>query len=166
MVESYRAAPRILLVAFLAGLVPAATAAAAPAATTVTPAATSKPAAATDPLPRRAFLGTPVGPVSAATRAHQKLADSTGVEIRGVLPGSSAEAAKLRPGDVVVQVDGWSGPSFDCTLKELETTAARYAAGLRMLSAGRDRSLSRLPPSKSRDLVAGPNAEQPADRSK
>jgi pimeloyl-ACP methyl ester carboxylesterase len=103
MIESYRGASRILLVAFLAGLAPAA---AAPAATRATPAAASRPAAAADPLPRRAFLGTPVGPVSATTRARQKLGDSTGVEIRGVLPGSSAEAAKLRPGDVVVQVDG------------------------------------------------------------
>jgi len=107
MVESNRAPARTLLLVFLAGLATAvvpAGIAARPA--NASAAAAAGPAAATDPLPRRAFLGTPVGPVTAATRARQKLADSTGVEIRGVLPGSSAEAAKLHPGDVVVQVDG------------------------------------------------------------
>ncbi|HET9252993.1 MAG TPA: alpha/beta fold hydrolase [Candidatus Eisenbacteria bacterium] len=65
----------------------------------------SKAPRSADPLPRRAFLGTQVAPLSAETRARQKLADSSGVEIVRVIPGSSAEAAKLRAGDVVVSID-------------------------------------------------------------
>lgn len=59
-----------------------------------------------DPLPRRAFLGASVSPVSAKTRTRQHLADSSGVEIAKVLPGSSAAAAALQAGDVIVTVDG------------------------------------------------------------
>lgn len=94
MRRSIRTAARILLVALAA-------AAAAPAF-----AAAATPGAPSDPLPRRPFLGTRMGPVSGEARARQKLADSAGVEILGVVSGSSAEAAKLRAGDVIVRIDG------------------------------------------------------------
>ena len=104
--RSLRLASPILLVTYLALLTaPAASAAPKPETATRSTAA-SHAASASDPLPRRAFLGTPIAPVSAATRARQRLADSTGVEIQRVLPGSSAEAAGLRPGDVIVGLDG------------------------------------------------------------
>ncbi len=99
MPRSLRLAAPVLLAALLTGF-------AAPASSLAArPPAASKPSG-TDPLPRRAFLGTPIAPVSPETRARQKLADSTGVEIQRVLPGSSAEAAGLRPGDVIVGLDG------------------------------------------------------------
>jgi len=61
---------------------------------------------ANDPLPRRAFFGASVGPVSAGTRAHQRLADSTGVEILRILPTSTAAAIGLHAGDVITAFDG------------------------------------------------------------
>jgi hypothetical protein len=88
---SYRPLVPILLASLTAGLALAAaavTAASGAPAAAVAPAAPASKSEASDPLPRRAFLCTSLGPVSAATRIRQKLTDFTGVEILRVLPSS------------------------------------------------------------------------------
>ncbi len=60
----------------------------------------------TDSLPRRTFLGAEVTPLDAAARAERAIPAAAGVEVKSILPGSPAERAGLRPGDVLLTVEG------------------------------------------------------------
>ncbi len=55
-----------------------------------------------DALPRRIALGVQVKPVSAETQQRLKLRNNRGVEVQGVVPESTAAAADLKPGDVIL----------------------------------------------------------------
>ncbi|MDP9393178.1 MAG: trypsin-like peptidase domain-containing protein, partial [Actinomycetota bacterium] len=55
---------------------------------------------------QRPFMGVQTAPVTAAVRDQLGLATGTGALVMGVTPGSAAEDAGLRSGDVVVGVDG------------------------------------------------------------
>lgn len=60
----------------------------------------------TEPLKRRAFLGTAVKPVTDETRERQKLSSLEGVEVTTVFPGSTAADAGFKVGDVILAIDG------------------------------------------------------------
>jgi pimeloyl-ACP methyl ester carboxylesterase len=66
-------------------------------------------AAMADPdtvLPRGAFFGAKLTPVSEDVRARLKLAAGDGVAIDEVIPGSTAAAAGFQSGDVLLALDG------------------------------------------------------------
>lgn len=73
-------------------------------------------------LRRRAFLGTQLAPVTDETRKRQGLANGKGTEILKVFPNSTASAAKLREGDVIV---GFGEFEIDSTAALLRRLAAR-----------------------------------------
>jgi len=57
-------------------------------------------------LARGAFFGTKVGQVSDEVRDQLKLDEGTGIAVEAVIPGSTAEAAGFKAGDVLLAVDG------------------------------------------------------------
>jgi pimeloyl-ACP methyl ester carboxylesterase len=57
-------------------------------------------------LKRGAFFGAKVAPVSDDVRERLKLEAGTGVVIDAIIPGSTAEAAGFKSGDVVLSLDG------------------------------------------------------------
>jgi len=62
-------------------------------------------ASAQDSLPRRGFFGVQTEAVSDSLRAAWKSLPSGGAYIASIIPGSSAEAAELRVGDVLTSVN-------------------------------------------------------------
>jgi len=65
----------------------------------------SAPLQSNAPLPRKGWLGTQLAPVTAEIRQKSGVA-SGGLYVPGVVPGSTAEAAGVRVGDVLVKVGG------------------------------------------------------------
>jgi dienelactone hydrolase len=59
-----------------------------------------------DGLKRRAYLGAALGPVADEARKDRGTEGGAGAAVRSVVPGSAAEAAGLRPGDVVLKANG------------------------------------------------------------
>ena len=57
-------------------------------------------------LKRGAFFGAKVAPVSDEVRQRLKLDAGVGILIEEVIPGSTAEAAGFKAGDVVLALDG------------------------------------------------------------
>src|SRR3954452_23973046 len=70
-------------------------------------------------LPRKAMLGAALEPVSAERQARLKLPDQRGAAVVKILPGTPAEAAGLKAGDVVRALDGAPVASVPDLLKEL-----------------------------------------------
>jgi hypothetical protein len=59
-----------------------------------------------DVLPRRALFGAQLAPVPDSARARLGLAAGEGLVLLAVTPGTTADAAGLRPGDVLLAVGG------------------------------------------------------------
>src|SRR5574339_672842 len=57
-------------------------------------------------LPRRAYFGIQMEPVTEDVQRVMKLPEAKGVLIQRVLPGSTAEAAGLNVGDIVLEING------------------------------------------------------------
>ncbi len=57
-------------------------------------------------LPRRAFFGIRMEPVTDDVQRVMNLPAVKGVLIQNVIPGSTAEAAGLKQGDVLLELDG------------------------------------------------------------
>jgi pimeloyl-ACP methyl ester carboxylesterase len=64
------------------------------------------PAESPGGLKRGAFLGASVAPVPDEARDRLKLEPRQGALVNGVIPASTAEAIGLRPGDVILGIDG------------------------------------------------------------
>ena len=74
---------------------------------------------------RRAYLGIQIEPMSEELAEELELNEVTGCAVVGVVPGSGAEEAGLREGDVVVAIDGMAIENFP-TLQE---SVAKYHPG-------------------------------------
>lgn len=70
-----------------------------------------------DALPRRGALGLASGPVSKEQVAQLKLDEGTGLTVMDVVPGLTADKAKLQKGDVIAKING--KPVAPQTLGEL-----------------------------------------------
>ena len=83
---------------------------------------------ATGGLPRKAMLGAAMAPVSAELRDKLKLPELRGAAIINALPGTPAEAAGLKAGDVLQTLDGTAvtGPG------EIVAAVARAKPGDRL----------------------------------
>ena len=57
-------------------------------------------------LPRKPTFGAQLAPVTAELRTKAGLAEGEGVLLPQIFPGQSAEGAGLKPGDVLVSIDG------------------------------------------------------------
>lgn len=57
-------------------------------------------------LPRRSFFGIAGGPITPEMRTERKLPATGGILVASVVPNSSASAAKLQPGDVLLAING------------------------------------------------------------
>jgi alpha-beta hydrolase superfamily lysophospholipase/bifunctional DNA-binding transcriptional regulator/antitoxin component of YhaV-PrlF toxin-antitoxin module len=67
---------------------------------------TQAPADPIGGLKRGAFFGAAVAPVPVEVRDRLKLEPGQGARVDAVIPGSTAEAIGLKPGDVIVAIDG------------------------------------------------------------
>jgi pimeloyl-ACP methyl ester carboxylesterase len=57
-------------------------------------------------LPRRSFLGTRLERVTSDLQRIMELPDTSGALVSDVIPGSTAQAAGLKKGDILLQIDG------------------------------------------------------------
>jgi len=74
---------------------------------------------------RRAYLGIQITPVTEALSEELGLKSVAGCAITGIIPGSGAAESSLRPGDVVLAIDGTPISDFP----ELQECIARYHPG-------------------------------------
>jgi pimeloyl-ACP methyl ester carboxylesterase len=68
--------------------------------------AAAAPGARSDVFARKGYLGAEVRPVTDRERDKQKLEDDNGVVVDRLLPESSAALAGLKPGDILISLDG------------------------------------------------------------
>ncbi|MCC3156587.1 alpha/beta fold hydrolase [Hymenobacter sp. 15J16-1T3B] len=96
------------------------------------------PKAAAQELPRRPFVGIDLRALNDSLQQRYRLPDQNGVLVLGVRPGSSAEAAGLRAGDVVRRVDNTVlGPELGPFLALLKQHRAGDRATFTILRNGR-----------------------------
>jgi pimeloyl-ACP methyl ester carboxylesterase len=69
-----------------------------------------------DDLPRKGYLGVRLAPLSHGVRARQQLARGAGVLIEAVVPNTTAEDDGIKPGDVLLAVNGRSVGSVENVL--------------------------------------------------
>ncbi|MBM3489585.1 MAG: DegQ family serine endoprotease [Alphaproteobacteria bacterium] len=94
------------------------------------------------PVVRRPWLGAALQDVTAERAGSLGLARPGGALVRQVAPGSPAEAAGLRPGDVIVELEGKPVADAAGTIHRLGTLAVGGRAGLTAQRDGRAQQLS------------------------
>ncbi|HJT77229.1 MAG TPA: alpha/beta fold hydrolase, partial [Gemmataceae bacterium] len=72
-------------------------------------------------MPRKAFFGTQVGPVTKEVRQRQKLDVTEGVVFVQVFPRTTAAEADFKPGDVILSVDGSKIADIAAFLEKVRT---------------------------------------------
>lgn len=90
----------------------------------------------------RGWAGLEIVPLNEALARHFKIPDGKGALVNRVLPGSPAEAASLRRGDVIVAVDGRSVPSPSALTEAVERTPPGKKVTLRVVRDGRTMDLA------------------------
>jgi pimeloyl-ACP methyl ester carboxylesterase len=89
-------------------------------------------------LPRRAFLGTALGPVTDEVRQERGLGpEQAGAVVLQVIPGSTAEAAELQPGDVVTRLDETPIDGPAALVQAMSQARAGAAAALHLIRDGK-----------------------------
>ncbi len=79
----------------------------------------TRPSAEEAPLPRKAFFGVQVGPVTKEVRERQKLDGADGVVLAQVFPRTTAAEAGLQPGDVILSLGGSKVAGIPAFLKKV-----------------------------------------------
>lgn len=74
---------------------------------------------------QRGFLGVTIRNVDIEQMKELKLPDATGIYINDIMPGSAADDAGLKPGDVIRTINGMSM----ITTAHLQETVAQYSPG-------------------------------------
>lgn len=74
---------------------------------------------------RRPLLGVSLEGMDAERAQKEGIATETGLYVTGVVPGGAAEAAGIRPGDVIVALGGYEVPAYG----RLVLTMQRFRAG-------------------------------------
>jgi hypothetical protein len=96
---------------------------------------TSTNAAPDDDLPRKAFFGVRLAPLSDDVRTRQHIIRGAGVLIEAVIPDTTAAEGGISPGDVLLTVNGKSVTTVE---EAIETTAVMTAADKVQLTLVRD----------------------------
>jgi hypothetical protein len=111
--------------------------------------------AATDELPRRGTLGVRLGPVPDDIRSQAGLDRVDGAMIEGVFPGSTAEAGGIRPGDVLLALDGQPIKGIPAFVSRIAALAVGQRFELALLRAGGRTALSLTLQERPRDRGEG-----------
>ena len=82
-------------------------------------------------VPRHAWLG-----VTIADRPPGSVPCPWGVAVTAVRPGSPAEGAEVRPGDLVVSIGGQDTPTVDAVMAKMRTLEPGDATSVRLCSDG------------------------------
>lgn len=77
-----------------------------------------------DDLKRRGMIGINLAPLSEEMRKQFNVAVEKGVVLTGIVPGSAAEKAQLKPGDIVVRVQGETVESLPGFMKSMRKFGA------------------------------------------
>jgi S1-C subfamily serine protease len=91
----------------------------------------------TDGRVRRAYLGIAGGPRPLPPRARAQTGSHTAVEVVEVVPGSPAQAAGLRPEDLLLEVDGHATGAVEDLQRLMVAERIDRRVNLRLLRAGR-----------------------------
>lgn len=118
---------------------------------------------ATAPVSSGSYLGVWIWQVDAARARELRLPEVAGVEITLVRPGSPAEAAGLRPGDVVVEYNGRRIEGQEQFSQLVRDTPARSTIKLRIFRNGASQIVSAkidsIPASERPGNVIGPRPD-------
>jgi Tol biopolymer transport system component/pimeloyl-ACP methyl ester carboxylesterase len=90
-----------------------------------------------DNLPRRAFFGVQMEPVTDDVQRVMQLPDLKGVLIQRVVPGSTAEAAGLKQGDVLLELDGQPVNTPDEAVRKVGKFRAGQTLSYKLLRDGK-----------------------------
>ena len=88
------------------------------------------------PLPQSSFLGIQIWGMDSARAKELKLPDASGVQVTLVLLNSPAEAAGIKPGDVITEYNGQKVESQEQFSRLVRDTQAGGQARLRILRNG------------------------------
>ena len=94
---------------------------------------------------RRAYLGVAGGPAPLPPRARSEVGAERGVEVVEIVAGSPAEAAGLRVGDVIFELDGDSIESATDLQRLMVAERIGAAAKVRLVRDGSVRELRVTP---------------------
>ncbi len=83
-----------------------------------------------------AFLGVQVESVSVDYRGLMELDNDEGVRVTAVVPGSAAEKAELKVGDVILSLDGRKVGTFDALREAIQARRAGDKVKLAIISGG------------------------------
>lgn len=118
---------------------------------------------ATAPAPSGSYLGVWIWQVDAARARELRLPEVAGVEITLVRPGSPAEAAGLRPGDVVVEYNGRKVDGQEQFSQLVRDTPSRSTVKLRIIRNGASQLVSArldsMPAGERPGSVIGPRPD-------
>ncbi len=117
---------------------------------------THKPDAISDVLPRRAFFGIRMEAVTDEVQRLMNLPAVKGVLIQNVIPGSTAEAAGLQRGDVLLELDGKEVNTPDEAVRMVSAYRAGQTLRYTLLRSGKKytetTAIQGLPGEKYADL--------------
>jgi pimeloyl-ACP methyl ester carboxylesterase len=110
------------------------------------------PAPAADgKLPRKGSLGVGLAPLSDEVRTRQQLAGRAGVLIESVIPDTTAAEGGIRPGDILLAVNGKSITTVEEAIATIAVMTAADKVQLTLVRDGQPRVLSMTLKERPRD---------------
>lgn len=108
-------------------------------------------AAQEEALPRRGYVGVRMAPVPEDVRKAAGLARGDGVLIAAVVPGSTADAAGIRPEDILLTLDGHRVRAIDDVLHRVAAMKAGRTFAVTLLRGGQRLPLDLVLQERPRD---------------